>query len=88
MQAQPQIGRWFRQEWLPGQAEDTYRALSKSADIAVRYGTFHHALRTEERTALEPGVTDNKYYVHGVGEVKEITVRGGNESLGLVAVLR
>lgn len=88
MQVHPQIGRWFRQEWLPGQAQDTYRALSTKAAIAVRYGSFQHALRTEERTALEPGVIDNKYYVRGLGEVKEVTVRGGNESLELVAVLR
>ena len=88
MQPHPQIGRWFRQEWYRGQAEDTYRALSTSASISVRYGSFHHALRTEERTALEPGVIDNKYYVRGVGEVKETTVKGGTETLQLVDVIR
>jgi hypothetical protein len=30
MQPRPQIGRWFRQEWYRGQAEDRYRALSAS----------------------------------------------------------
>lgn len=88
MQHDPQIGRWFRQEWSQGQAEDRYRALSMSASVSVRYGSFHHALRTEEKTALEPGVTDNKYYVRGVGEVEEVTVAGGTEKLQLVDVLR
>jgi len=88
MQARPQIGRWFRQEWYRGQAEDRFRALSTSASITVRYGSFRNALRTEERTNLEPGVIDNKYYVRGLGEVKELTVKGGREVLQLVDVLR
>ena len=88
MQARPQIGRWFRQEWYRGQAEDRYRALSTSASVAVRYGRFRHALRTEERTNLEPGVVDNKYYVRGLGVVKELAVRGGTEVLQLADVLR
>jgi len=88
MQKRPQIGRWFRQEWYPGEAEDRYRALNTSASIAVRYGRFRHALRTEEQTALEPGVVDNKYYVRGLGVVKELSVKGDTEILQLVDVLR
>ena len=74
MQARPQLGRRFRQEWYAGQAEDTFRAVDRSAPVTVPYGTFAHALRTEERTALEPGVLDNKYYVRGIGEVVEALV--------------
>jgi len=88
VQARPQIGRWFRQEWYQGQAEDRFRALGTSAPVAVRYGRFRHALRTEERTDLEPGVVDNKYYVRGLGVVRELTVRGGTEILQLADVLR
>ena len=87
MQARPQIGRWFRQEWYRGQAEDRYRALSTSASVTVRYGSFGHTLRTEEQTALEPGVVDNKYYVRGLGVAKELSVKGGTEVLQLVDVL-
>jgi hypothetical protein len=88
MQPNPQIGRWFRQEWYKGQAEDRYRALSTSALISVRYGTFKNALRTEEKTDLEPDVTDNKYYVRGVGQVEEVAVKGPTEKLQLVEILR
>jgi hypothetical protein len=88
VQARPQIGRWFRQEWYQGQAEDRYRTLSTSASVAVRYGRFSHALLTEERTDLEPGVIDNKYDVSGVSVVKELSVAGGTEVLELVDVLR
>jgi hypothetical protein len=44
-------------------------------------------MRTEERTALEPGVLDNKYYVRGLGEVIETSVKGPVETLKLVDVI-
>jgi hypothetical protein len=88
MQARPQLGRRFRQEWLAGVAEDTYVLRDRSATVTVPLGTFTHALRTAETSRLEPAVTDNKYYVRGIGEVKEVAVRGPQERLGLVEVLR
>jgi hypothetical protein len=88
MQAHPTIGRMFRQEWLPGQAEDQFKVIAKHADMRVPYGSFHDALRTEETTALEPGVVDNKLYVRGIGEVLEVTLKGGDEKFTLVDVLR
>jgi hypothetical protein len=87
MQAHPQLGRRFRQEWYAGEAEDTFKVIDLSTPITVSFGSFKHALRTEETTALEPGVVDNKYYVRGIGEVLEKTVKGGQESLVLVEVL-
>ncbi|MDP9220718.1 MAG: hypothetical protein M3P23_09275, partial [Actinomycetota bacterium] len=87
MQAHPELGRWFRQEWLPGQAEDTFRAVDTSARVKVPFGTFRSALRTQERTALEPGVLDQKYYVRGVGEVFEGSLRGPQEILRLVEII-
>lgn len=88
MQAHPQLDRRFRQEWEAGVAEDVYWAVARDVTVSVPYGTFHHALRTNETTALEPGVLDEKLYVAGVGEVVERTVRGGTERLALVSVLR
>jgi hypothetical protein len=88
MQARPQLHRHFRQEWLPGQAEDVFRVIAKDARVRVPYGSFGHALETAETSALEPGVVDHKFYVRGVGDVREVTVRGGHERLALVSVLR
>ena len=88
MQADPQLGRRFRQEWLAGQAEDTYKAIDLSAPVTTPYGHYASALRTEETTALEPNVIDNKVYARGVGEVVEVTVRGAQEKLVLVDVRR
>lgn len=87
MQADPTLGRRFRQEWLKGQAEDTFKAIDLDAHGTVPYGSFQHALRTSEVTALEPAVVDNKVYVKGIGEVIEQAVRGPLEILKLVEII-
>jgi hypothetical protein len=87
MQARPQVGRWFRQEWYAGQAEDRFKVLHQGTSVTVPFGTFRNAMRTEERTALERDVVDNKYYVRGVGEVYEGAVRGPQERLRLVEII-
>jgi len=87
MQAHPQLGRRFRQEWSEGQAEDVFKVVSRHSRIRVPYGSFRHALRTEETNALEPDVLDNKYYVKGIGEVAELSVKGPREALKLVEII-
>ena len=87
MQAHPQLGRKFRQEWLEGQAEDVFKVIDRSAAVTVPYGSFRHALRTEETNALEPDVLDNKYYIKGIGEVAELAVRGPREEFKLVEII-
>ena len=87
MQAHPQLGRRFRQEWYEGHAEDVFRVVSRNSRITVPYGSFRHALRTEETNALEPDVLDNKYYVEGIGEVAELSVKGPREALKLVEII-
>ena len=49
------------------------------------YVSTHKALRTKEWTPLEPDVVDNKYYVRGVGTVREVAVKGPVERLRLVS---
>ena len=87
MQAHPQLGRKFRQEWYRDQAEDVFQVIGKNTTVTVPLGTFHHALRTAETTRLEPGTLDNKYYVRGIGEVAELTVKGPPEALRLLAII-
>ena len=88
MQAHRHVGRRFRQEWSQGHAEDTFTVIKLSAPVTVSNGTFRHALKTEETTALEPTVVDNKYYVKGVGEVEELAVKGPLEKLQLVEIIQ
>lgn len=81
----PKVGQSARQEFLKGQAEDHFKVLDLNARVSVPFVSSHHALRTKEWTPLEPGVIDNKYYVRGIGTVREITVKGPREVLRLVS---
>ena len=49
------------------------------------YVSSHHAVKTKEWTPLEPGIVEHKYYVRGVGDVKEVTVKGPKERLRLIS---
>src|SRR4051812_47626700 len=88
MPAHPRVGESHRQEDLKGHAEDQFEVLSRDTRIRTPYRSFRHALRTKEWTRLEPAVVDNKYYVRGIGEVFEGSVRGPKETAVLVSVRR
>jgi hypothetical protein len=81
----PKVGLVGRQEFLKGEAEDHFEVLDLKAGVSVPYVSTQKALRTREWTPLEPGTIDNKYYVRGVGTVREIAVQGPVERLRLVA---
>jgi hypothetical protein len=81
----PKVGQHARQEFLKGQAEDHFKVLDLNARVSVPFVSSHHALRTKEWTPLEPKVLDNKYYVRGIGTVREIAVKGPVERLSLVS---
>jgi hypothetical protein len=86
MEANPQVGDTYYQEFLNGVAEDQAKVIQLDASVCVPYGCFNHVLVTKEFTALEPGVVDHKYYAPGIGDIKEETVQGGNEKLELVSI--
>ena len=89
MPARPHVGQSFAQEHYPGHAEDHFKVVSRTATIAVPFGTFRdRALMSEEWTPLEPGVRDAKWYVKGIGQVKEATLKGGDERAELVSFRR
>jgi hypothetical protein len=88
MAAKPVVGKRIRQEYLRGHAEDWYRVIDLARPVTVPYGSFPDALVTAEWTPLEPTVRDHKYYVRGIGEVREVAVQGPNEALDLQRVIR
>jgi hypothetical protein len=89
MPAHPRVGATFAQEHYPGHAEDRFRVVSRRSSVTVPYGTYHRrALQTREWTRLEPGIRDGKWYVKGVGQVREATIRGPVEHAELVAFHR
>jgi hypothetical protein len=67
MQADPKVGQSYRQEYYPGEAMDMAEVLSLNASVMVPYASYNHALETKEWTPLQPGFSENKYYVRGVG---------------------
>ena len=86
MTAHPRRGPSYFQEYYPGHAEDVFTVDRLGARVTVPLLSSSHALITRETSPLEPGVVDHKYYVRDVGDVSERTVRGGNETLHLVAL--
>jgi hypothetical protein len=82
----PRVGQTALQEYLKGHAEDHFRVKSLSAKVTTPGASSSHALLTEEWTPLEPGVLDHKLYVRGVGQVREDSVKGGNEHAKLISV--
>jgi hypothetical protein len=84
----PKVGQSARQEYYKGHAEDHFKVLDTNARVSTPYVSSDHAVKTKEWTPLEPKVLENKYYVHGVGDVKEKTVNGPKEILRLVSFHR
>jgi hypothetical protein len=76
MPAHPAVGQSFQQEAFKGEAEDRFRILDLAASITTPAVSSKSAMLTEENTPLEPGVVDHKYYVQGIGTVKEQQVAG------------
>jgi hypothetical protein len=80
MQAQPQIGQTYRQEFLVGTAEDAATVVSLTAHVSVPYGSFDNCLRTREFSSLEPDTIERKYYAPGVGLVLETDPETGERN--------
>jgi hypothetical protein len=85
----PRRGAAYRQEYYPHHAEDQARVLGSGGSLAVPSGSYRATLLTEETSPrLDPGVAERKYYVAGVGDVKEQAVHGNHEEIQLVSVTR
>jgi hypothetical protein len=87
MTAVPAVGDTHRQEYFPGYAEDFYAVESLATSVTTPYNRFPSGvLRTREWTPLERGVVSNKWYVRGLGVVREANATGPKEVLALVRV--
>ena len=84
----PKVGQSARQEYYKGHAEDHFRVVRFRAAVKVPWGSTKNALLTKEWTPLEPAVLDHKFYVRGVGNVLEQSVKGPNERNALVSFKR
>ncbi len=85
MPADPRIGQSYAQEYYAGHAEDHFVILLTNVAVKVPAGSYGDAVQTLEWTPLEPDVLSEKFYVEGIGEVRELDIVGGDERLELVA---
>jgi hypothetical protein len=88
MEGAPKRGDTYRQEYYRGHAEDQARVLGGGGAVRVPAARFRHTLRTVERSRLEPGARELKFYAAGVGEIKSRVIRGDHERFALVSVTR
>jgi len=86
MKAWPRPGDFYRQEYLINEAEDVAKVLAVGVTVTVPAGTFTNCVKTEDYTALEPGVREHKYYAPGVGVVLEVKP-GTNERTELIQII-
>jgi hypothetical protein len=87
MEGQPVEGDAYRQENLPGVAEDNAQVVSLTGSVTVPYGSWQgNVLVTDEWSPLEPKVTEEKDYALDVGLVRTTTIKGGSGESVLVAV--
>src|SRR5436190_2379256 len=87
MPGSPQPGDQYRQEYYPNVALDQAKVLGSGGTIKVPQGSYKTTLKTVETAPkVDPGVAEQKYYVAGVGDIKEQTVRGNHEGIHLVSI--
>lgn len=86
MLAKPEIGDYYRQEYLRGEAEDVARVLRLNATVTNTLGTYPNVIITEDFTRLEPELVEHKKYAPGVGLVEDQAVKGGSGIVKLVEV--
>ncbi len=79
MEAHSVPGDFYRQEFSLANAEDNALVVRLDATVNVPAGVFHHCLKTEETTPLEPDALEHKYYAAGVGNVLTVDVRNGDK---------
>jgi hypothetical protein len=86
MQASPQVPNAYRQECLPGTAEDMAWTVISGGSFRLPFTTAHHVLTSLEFSRIEPGVIDEKVYAPGLGIVLETARTGPKEFARLVSV--
>ena len=82
MEATPTVGHSYAHAYT----NNDFAVLSLSEKVTVPFGSFPDALVTKEWSPLEPDVETHKFYVRGVGVVRDVAVKGPTEELLLVKV--
>lgn len=80
----PRVGDSYRQEYLPGEAEDLGAIVAVDVTVELRDGATYQTLKTRDWNPLDSEAGNEfKYYAQGVGLVRE-EEEGGDEQVDLV----
>jgi hypothetical protein len=80
MEANPQVGDFYRQEFALGEAEDMAEVVALGQSATVPFGTFNNCLKIRETTPLTLDDIENKFYAPGVGFVLGVDEMTGDRS--------
>jgi hypothetical protein len=81
------LGVEYRQEFARGVAEDLGKVVAVNQSVTVPFGSLSGCVKTEDRSALESGILENKFYCGETGLALEMTVQGGNDRNELVELI-
>ena len=85
MPIDPQPGVVYRQEFLPGEAEDMAEVLQLDGSaVTPAAACGGNCLVTLEYTPLEPDGAEHKYYAPGIGMIMELDPETGEPIIELV----
>ena len=73
------VGETYLQEYYAGQAEDTADVLSASQRVEIPFGSFENVVQTYDYTPLNPDSQEHKFYAEGIGQIKSIDLKTGDE---------
>jgi hypothetical protein len=76
--AKPTVGRFYRQEFRPGIAEDMARVLTTSNTQQTPAGTFKNVVMTRDINPLDTTKVENKWFAPGVGMVHVLRIRSSH----------
>lgn len=85
MEANPEVGDIYLQEYYKGVAEDTAEVIALGVKIKVKYGSFKNCIQTLDWNPLEKDSKEYKYYCPGIGLVYEVGLEN-KEGLQLISV--
>lgn len=83
MQAHPEVGQAYRQEFYAGEAEDLAEVIQTGASRSITLGDYHDVVVIREWNPYEPDVVEHKHYAPDVGPIAEEKVTGGDEVVEL-----
>ena len=85
MQAMPQLGTLYRQEWALAEAEDMGEVIALDAtETAPAASCSGTCLQTLDFTALEPDALEYKFYAPGIGVIVEYRVDTPEDRMELI----